>query len=192
MGNKKGELTSKQIITIVILIISFVIILAFFLMLNLKGEIDKEACRNSVSLRGSIPIFKNVISLKCKTQNICFSMGGGCEESTDEIIKIKDDEDDSELTQELIKLKNDCSWMMGEGKIDYGSKGDCAICYKVYFDDKIKEKFKIISPNEQVHTSKVYAVITKIEKNEQTYPKFIEFTSDSLNNMKCSKFVTEV
>lgn len=137
MKNKKGELTSKQIITIVILIISFVIILAFLLMLNLKGEIDKEACRNSVALKGAfseIPLAggltKNLISLKCRTQDVCLSMGAGCEEEVDETISVKKEE----LMKEISELFVDCWWMMGEGKINYGSKGDCAICYKVYFD----------------------------------------------------------
>lgn len=136
MKNKKGALTQKQIITIIILIISFVIILAFLLMLNLKGEIDKEACRNSVSMRGLLPYFKDSISLKCKTQDVCLSMGAGCEEPVDETINVGKRE---EVIKELVNLLADCWWMMGEGKADYGSSGDCAICYKVYFDVGIYE-----------------------------------------------------
>tara|TARA_Y100000310_G_scaffold343846_1_gene453460 strand:- start:2210 stop:2899 length:690 start_codon:yes stop_codon:yes gene_type:complete len=134
---KKGELTSKQLITIIILVVSFAIIIAFFFMLNFRGQIDQESCRNSVMMKGAIPIFKGIVSLKCKTQDICLSMGGDCERG--EEIKV---DSETELYKEMADLMADCWWMMGEGKVNYG-KG-CAVCYKVYFDDGIKayEPFK--------------------------------------------------
>ncbi len=139
--NKRGELTSRQLIIIIILIISFGIIIAFFFMLDLGGEIDKESCRNSVMMRGifsKIPVVgRGFISLKCKTQDVCLSMGGDCEEEVDDTIKV---EDKNKLIKEMVNLLADCWWMMGEGKVDYDDKGSCAICYKVYFDDEIKAK----------------------------------------------------
>jgi len=136
MKNKKAELTSKQLITIIILIISFTIILAFFFMLNLRSTINKESCRNSVAMKEAVSIGGlSPISLRCKSQDVCFSMGGDCEAG--EKIKV---EDKPELIKEMTNLLVDCWWMMGEGKVDYDGSKSCAICYKVYFDDKIKLK----------------------------------------------------
>ena len=135
MKNKKAELTSKQLITIIILITSFTIILAFFFMLNLRSTIDRESCRNSVAMRGAISfIGKSPVSLKCKTQDVCFSMGGDCVAGEKINIQSK-----FELKKEMTNLLVDCWWMMGEGKVDYDSPESCAICYKVYFDDEIQE-----------------------------------------------------
>lgn len=198
MKNKKGELTSKQIITIIILIVSFGIILAFFLMLNLKGDIDKEACKNSVALRG-LPLGKYVFSLKCKTQDINI-------------------ENKEEVLGEISDLFVDCWWMMGEGKIDYG-ESSCAICNKVSFDFEgdltydnlynymadnkildgsmsylfylykfsnvkgipVKKKTGAIDLNEE------YAIVTSKEKP----PELVKFSSEDLEGFGCSKFVTE-
>jgi len=151
--NKLGELTSRQLIIIVILIISFVIILAFFFMLDLGGEIDKESCRNSVMMRKTFSILGiKFFSLKCKTQDVCLSMGEGCEESVDETIKV---EDKNELMKEMANLLADCWWMMGEGKVDYGDKGDCAICYKVYFDIKDIDRVKYTELHDYMKTYKI-------------------------------------
>lgn len=211
MKNKKGALTQKQIITIVILIISFVIILAFLLMLNLKGEIDKEACRNSVSMR-QIPFGEYVISLKCKTKEICFSMGGDCEEEVDETISIGNKE---ELIREISDLLVDCWWMMGEGKIDYSSSGSCAICNKIFFNmgsetltydelynymanNKISDKgmsylfylYKVNNvgsiPNKKagnIDFNEEYVVITKIQgKENHIPPDLVKFSSKNLGS----------
>ena len=200
MNNKKGELTSKQIITIVILIVSFVIILAFFLMLNLKGDIDKEACKNSVALR-ALPLGEYVFSLKCKTQDVV----------------IKED-----ILKEISDLFVDCWWMMGEGKIDYGGEGSCAICNKISFDfegdltydnlynymasNKISDnsmsylfylyKVSNVKSINQIEIKKTgvidlneeYVVVTSKEKP----PELVKFTSKDLEGFGCSKFVTEV
>jgi hypothetical protein len=136
MVAKKGELTSQQIITIVILIISFVVILAFIFMLDIGGTIDEETCRNSLELK-QINFIGRFMSLKCKTQDICFSMGGECQTYAKDIKKINV-RNEGEILKETSNLITKCWVMMGEGKMDYGGKGSCAICYKVYFDEKIK------------------------------------------------------
>lgn len=162
--NKRGELTSEQLIIIIILIISFAIILAFFFMLDLGGSIDKESCRNSVMMRG-IPFGDWVVSLKCKTQDICFSMGGDCDAKTDNTIEVKNKD---ELVKEMVNLLADCWWMMGEGKVDYDDKGSCAICYKVYFDDEIKEKNPVIDYGDL----SIYS-LNKIPNKDMTYLSYL-------------------
>ena len=49
--NTRAELTTQQIVGLIILIISFVIILYFIFALNLGETTDKEICHNSVALR---------------------------------------------------------------------------------------------------------------------------------------------
>lgn len=140
---KKGELTTTQLITIIILILSFAIIVIFFFSLNLGGTIDRESCRNSVALRGTFSLFGgSLIKLKCQTQDVCFSMGGDCKADSPEITKIEIT-GETALFREMASLLADCWWMMGQGTVSYGDSGSCAICYNVYFDENIQKNLKI-------------------------------------------------
>lgn len=156
--NKKAELTSQQIITIIILIISFAVIISFLIVLNLKGNIDEETCRNSVILRGSVPLAGTTdsIQLKCKTKEVCFYMDEECRESSKETENIKI-EDKKQLLDELGQLMYDCWWMMGAGEVTYepklkssspGMNVFCSICSNIYFDDEIKQEINEIKMEE--------------------------------------------
>ena len=190
MKNKKGELTSKQLITIIILIISFAIIVAFFFMLGLKSSIDKESCRNSAVMRG-IPFGNWVVTLKCKTQDICFSRGGDCDSKAKDLVTI-DVKDNNKLSEEMDNLINECWWMMGEGKVDYGGKGSCAICHRVYFDDKIKEGKEFSFKGAVINLKEVYVVVTGIIGDNQNPPVFVKFSANDLKSIGCTNFVTEI
>jgi len=113
----------------------------------LRKTVDTEACRNSVILRGSLPLGADTVQLKCKTQDVCLSMGEDCDITREDLVTI-DVKDEAELTKEMVNLLWDCWWMMGEGKVDYisaslgSSEPYCSICSKVYFDDKIQDKYK--------------------------------------------------
>lgn len=140
--NRRGELTSSQLITIIILIVSFAVILIFFWMFNFKGEISKESCRNSVVLRGTA-LTKQAVSLQCSTQDVCLSMTNSCVGAKKDttVLKVVDK---PALMNELSNLMYDCWWQMGNGKIDYRSSGIgneesyCAVCNTVKIDDSIK------------------------------------------------------
>ncbi|MDD5191841.1 MAG: hypothetical protein PHH54_04165 [Candidatus Nanoarchaeia archaeon] len=182
---KRAELTSNQLITIIILIISFAIILAFFFILNLHSTIDKETCRNSVITRGALPMGKDAVQLKCKTQDVCLSMGGDCNVQRKDMVTVKVS-DESELTKEMVNLLWDCWWMMGEGKVDYMSSGMgfdetyCSICNKIYFDSKIKEKYK-----DGITYSLIYRYMqsTKIPDKDETY-LFSIYKVNSLDSVR--------
>jgi len=141
MKNKKGELTSSQIVTLVILIVSFAVILLFFLVFNFKSETEKEACRNSVILRGATPLGKETVRLQCSTKEVCISKGKNCGYQTNEIevltVKNKD-----ELLNHLADLMYDCWWQMGEGKVNYAPSSwegqYCVMCNVITIDDSIK------------------------------------------------------
>jgi len=216
---KKAELTSKQLITIIILIVSFSIILIFFFALNLRGSIDEESCRNSVAMRGLIPIFKNAVTLKCKTQNICFSNDNCPSGYTKESVV-----NEKELSEKIFELMEKCFWMMGEGKVEYSSSG-CAICYKLYFGEDIREKYpeikyesvynnknvydfyeltslnsiaNVISNrhnidifNDKIDLSKEYVIVDSYYK-EHNPPIIVEFSGSELNDkLKCKEYVTQ-
>lgn len=143
MPGKKGELTSKQLVTIIILIVSFAVILLFFLALNLKSEITKETCRNSVILKGTTPLGKDTVKLQCATQDVCITSGKNCqaEKSGAKVLQAKNKE---ELTSHLADLMYDCWWQMGGGKVSYAPRGwkgqYCVMCDVITFDKSIREK----------------------------------------------------
>ena len=88
--NKKGELTTQQIVFLIILVISFVILLYFLIKLNLGAESEKEVCHNSVVLRSNKLIPTESVPLKCETQYVCITQDGSCEQMLEpEKIKIK-------------------------------------------------------------------------------------------------------
>lgn len=167
MVNKRGELTSQQLITIIILIVSFVIILAFLAMLNLRGTIDEEGCKSSLAF-SQIPFGGHIINLRCKTQNVCLSMGGNCLTPSKNTVKTTV-RNEGEIDKEISRLIARCWGMMGEGQINYGSNGYCAICYKIYFDDKIKSDPEIIK-NGGIPYFDIYSYMnTKMPDKEFSY-----------------------
>jgi len=154
----KGELTTQQLVGIIILIMSFVIILFFLFRLNLGETTDKEICHNSVALKAQTALGSG--PLDCKTSYVCISGGGKCEgfnpsitididlnprtvesKSKEEIVK-------EEIMKAIAEEMADCWWMFGEGKVDYvgteffGST-QCALCSIISFDEKIKEYEKL-------------------------------------------------
>jgi len=185
MVNKKGELTSKQLITIIILIISFAIIIVFFVSLGLRQTVDSETCRNSVILRGSLPFGSDAVQLKCKTTDICLSMGGDCGVVRKGLVTIEV-RDENELIKEMVNLLWDCWWKMGEGKVDYMSAGlgfeetYCSVCSKVIFDNKIKAEYPEGIPYSLIYQ---YMQANKIPERDESY-LFGIYKVNSLNTMR--------
>jgi hypothetical protein len=140
MKNKKGEITTEQIVLLIVLIVSFVVILIFLFQLNLGKTTDSETCHNSVVERGSGVIPKESIPLTCKTQYICISKDGSCEKVTSpQIEKVKTKEDVYSI---LANQMADCWWMFGEGKLNYvgadlSPQLYCSICDQVSFDNSV-------------------------------------------------------
>lgn len=219
---KKGELTSKQLVTIIVLITSFAIIIAFFFMLNFTGIIGTQTCKNSVQMASiKIPILGfQPFKINCKTQDICLSVGNGCVNlgANTKIIKITEEEKYNKLANLMV----DCWSQMGEGKLNYGKKGDCAICQRLEFDTEFKpifyselritlndlktpdkkqtfaeylnfpksqpNKVEIINPGQ----SKEFVIVTGFTTdNSQFSPVLIDFTSEKLEQLGCTNFLTE-
>lgn len=148
--NKKGELTTQQLVTIIVLIISFVVLLFLIFRLNLGETTTKEICHNSVAMMGQ-NIFKTG-SLDCKTSYVCISGGGKCEDfnpstTIDIDMKQEEPEVENDIMEAVAEEMADCWWMFGEGKVNYVGEIDlskvtgkkaCALCSIIAFDKEIQ------------------------------------------------------
>lgn len=166
--DKKGELTSAQIVTIVLVIAGFVIVLLFLAAFKDigGGSSDKELCRLSVLERGTADttlggkLIKARFPLKCTTEKICItdSKKGECRQFAGEegvrnvVVNVnKPAEAIKVIEEESANAMYDCWSMMGEGKLDLFGEGiegitnfkkeesTCVICSRLAIDEKIFE-----------------------------------------------------
>jgi len=178
---KKGELTTQQIVTLIILIASFAVILYFIFNMGIGQEQDKELCHNSVLMRDNALIPDEAAPLNCKRQYVCISADKTCESMTDPVLhKVKDKNETFEvLAQELA----DCWWMFGEGKVNYAGKDliqkwYCAQCAQISFDDSMKEIF----PDEKFSEEELYQYLVdnKVPRTEESYAMYFYGTDEIL------------
>ncbi len=153
--DKKGSITAKQFVTVVLLLASFVIIFLVFFQIDWTGEIDRKVCHQSVILRATVPaVGQALVPLKCKTSKICVTsglIGGKCEDDFTNVKGItKAKVDEVKQVEKLIAQEIVGCWsMMGEGKVSlfsqywaetYGIGGvypTCVICSRIAFDEKL-------------------------------------------------------
>jgi len=183
---KKGELTTQQIVILIIAITSFAIILFLLFRLNLGKTTDNEICHDSVVRRGNSILPEGTTPLTCHTSYICITEDGTCEEMTEpEIKKVKTKE---EIYQILADEMVDCWWMFGEGKIEYIKKGwthenYCSICSQLGFDNSIKN----IKDFEEGQISKDdfydYLMQKEISNKDLTYSEYF-FGTKNINVLK--------
>lgn len=183
--NKRGELTTTQLVTIIVLIVSFIIILFMIFRLNLGGTTDKEICRNSVVLNDKSPIEG---PLDCKTNYLCISGGGDCEGLTaSEKIKV-DPSSKEEIMKSIADEMSSCWYMFGEDKkLNYAggylsTEVYCAVCSIVEFDENVQEKILKITYSE------FYDYLEKTKKDSsQSYLKYLY----GISNVDDLKFKTK-
>ena len=154
--NKTGALSMQFIIIMIILVVSFAVILGFYYAFDWTGEIDKQACHQSVIYKATVPdlLEKKVVELplNCKTEKICItsSREGNCDDDylgeEYETIRLKGDrtEWDGEINKILRDKLYECWWMMGQGQVqlysrDFLQKKICTICTRIVFDREIQE-----------------------------------------------------
>ena len=154
---KKGELMTGQIVSFILLIVSFIIILYVFSLIYSKDIIDDTACHESVVLRATAiasttKVLGGLAPLQCKTDKIC--LGGDCKEfeGAENVLNIKDIEENRDIEKVVAQEMVDCWTMMGEGKVSVFSesisesykfsnvKSDCVICSRIAISDNIDEK----------------------------------------------------
>ena len=105
--NTKGELSTEQIVLLIILIVSFVIILFFLFALRPGQESKKEVCHQSVVLKGNVAIPTDAMPLKCETNYLCITKDGTCEGLTKPSIeKVNSEEEIYDVTkkEEITKI----------------------------------------------------------------------------------------
>ena len=174
--NRRGELTTKQLVTLIVLITSFIIILFLIYRLNLGGTTDAEICRNSVVLRDK-PLGDLVVPIDCKTQYVCISGGSDCQSiSATEKINAKTK---NEIMKVLADKMSECWWQFGEGKIDFradlregGTDITCAVCSLVNFKDIPQEEQTIPYPEFYNYLR------TTLKTNSQTYLQYLYSEND--------------
>ncbi len=138
--NRRAEMTTEQIVILIVLITSFAVILFFLIELNFGQTTDQQVCHNSVVERGSGVIPTGAIPLDCKTHYLCLSKDGTCKEMTaPDIVTVKNKND---VYQALANEMAECWWEFGEGKLNYvgstfTSNLYCSICSQVAFDKSI-------------------------------------------------------
>jgi len=161
--SKKGEMTTQQIVTIIILVLSFSVILFLLFRLNLGDTTNEEICHNSVLLQESA--LKGGL-VDCRTSYLCISGEEDCVDfNYDKKIDVKNkNEAMGIIADEMAK----CWWMFGEGEVDYlgeDLKGyHCAICSIV----------KLSSDVEEISYEELYNYM-EINKTETEGPSYSEY-----------------
>ena len=149
MIKKRGEITTQQIVSITILVVSVAILLYFLFQLDWGNTSKSDICHDSVarlSKFGQKAI--GVSALECRTEYVCISGGEDCEGTIDrtEDVSLSQDVDKNkeEIFSAISKEMANCWWMYGEGNADYSGEssgnGYCAICSVLVFDSEIKSK----------------------------------------------------
>ncbi len=183
--NKKGELTTQQIIVIIILITSFIVVLTFLFLLDFPEESEKELCRNSVLSKASPISGIKETPLNCYTSYVCITEDGSCEGMVDprkEKVKTL-----NETYEVLANEMADCWWMYGEGKINYIEKefvrdNYCSICNQILFDDSLKNIEGIEDGN--ISKNKLYNYLIEEDYNEDVSYALYLFGADGLIYLK--------
>ena len=156
---KKGELSNFQIISLVIVVVSFLIVLVIFrTLITSNDSTPQDVCHLSVLARATAPnSVQNAVPLKCTTQKICLTDGKGecaqafAGEKIETIVLPGNTDEAARKIEEVTALAMYNCWsMMGEGKLDlFGnyaktrsleeSKPMCVVCSRVAIDAHVSE-----------------------------------------------------
>lgn len=181
--DKKGELTTQQIIVLVVAIVSFAVILFFLFRLNLGQTTNEELCHNSVVTRGSAVVPSEAVPLNCHRKYLCITEDGTCEGLTrPEIEKVSLLD---EIYQVLADEMANCWWMFGEGRVNYvgddlSHNNYCSVCSQVYFDDSLES---IVGENIGKDGLYNFLESNKIDETN-SYIEYLFGGKDVLNSIK--------
>lgn len=179
---RKGEITTQQIVLLIILLVSFVVILFLIFRLNPGKQSEYEVCHNSVVMKGTPGVPADASPLKCSREYLCLSKDGSCEKMTKpqiEKVKTKD-----EIFSVLANEMANCWWMFGEGNVDYIGKdfltrdNYCSVCSQISFDDSINEIEGIA--NNELSKDELYDYLSKTQMpdKEINYAEYLYGTND--------------
>jgi hypothetical protein len=187
--NKRGALSMRYIVIFIALIISLGAVLLFYLMYDWQGEIDKQACHQSVIYKATVPELMETkvaeLPLNCETEKICITTNafkkGNCDDDylgeKYQTVRISKDESEEEINKVVADKLYECWWMMGEGKVQiysrtWGLKEEkkCNICTRIAFAEDLKGK--------EIRGYQRYLTTNVIEGSDKTYWQYIT-NSDS-------------
>jgi hypothetical protein len=184
---RKGELTTVQIVTFVVLAASFFVLLYLMFLYDASEVSEEELCYNSVVLRANSGLVgSDLIDLDCKTQYECITKDGSCETMTkpDEI-KVKNKE---EVYLALAEQMRKCWSQYSQGRLDY--VGDdfthnsyCAVCSQIGFDNSVIQANYF--PNATLDKDDFYNYLStkKLKSDNITYAEYFFGTND-INELK--------
>ncbi len=189
--NRRGELTTQQIVLLIILIASFLVILFFLFRLNLGGDSEREICRNSVITRGSSALPEDSTPLKCSRTYVCLSEDKSCESLLNPVVKrVKTEKEVYDALAEEMAL---CWWTFGEGKVDYVGEqitheNYCSICSQIAFDDSVlsieDDSGDLVFSDGKISKDKLYDYLSQREYSDGlTYAQYLFGTND-VNGLK--------
>jgi len=127
MKNKKGDLTSKEIVALVMVALAVVIFVIFYSFYPWGETINKETCHQSIIMRstfnaGPFEPGRELIPLKCQTDKICLTADGDCTEfgGVDKLEKTKIEVSrERDILEAFANALYDCNSMLGEGNLNF-------------------------------------------------------------------------
>lgn len=190
--SKKGEITTSELIGIIILLASVAIIIFIYFQINWTGKIDDAVCHESVILRGTLPQTlgaKNIVPLKCQSEKICirgdkFLFGkGDCNEEYGKAkgVTKEDVKDVNDINRVVAQEMLSCWQMMGEGKLSIfpqsfwerhniaflgKAESSCVICTRIALDENSIDSVGINLNNIDVEN---YMMTHKAPNQEVSY-----------------------
>lgn len=167
LKNKKADMTSKQLISIILIIAGFAIIILIYTSIEWDFMTDQEICRLSVTARatpGTLPGIPegrigDLIPLQCKTEKVCvrgsrFVGRGECKDFRgEEEITYEDVRTVRDVERVIADKTAECWEMMGKGELSLFAEGwgtyfgvreptsSCVVCARIAFDEEsLKER----------------------------------------------------
>lgn len=170
---KIGEITSGQVVIVLLTIISFVMLVWFLLTYPFSDTVDRETCHQSIVMRSSVNNWlvktNQIVPLKCQTEKMCLSISGeSCEKeflkpNKNNIIYRKTvpgggKETLDRIKDEYAKALYDCHSMVGEGQLSFMpnsfyEKKYCLICSRIAAGNDLKNKSRIGGGGESIQIS---------------------------------------
>lgn len=136
---KKGELTSTQIVTIILALVGFALVgLALYSIFEDDSLQNRDLCRLSILSRATVPALgQQLVPLNCQTEKICITVDGknnSCKQFAGEKnvrtveLKVNGGVNDAKavetIQREVANAMYDCWLMTGQGKLDIFPPGN--------------------------------------------------------------------
>lgn len=136
---KRGELTSTQIVTIILALVGFALVgLALYSIFEDDSLTNRDICRLSILSRATVPALgQQLVPLNCQTEKICITVDGknnDCKQFAGEKnvrkveVKVDGGLNDARaietIQREVANAMYDCWLMTGQGKLDIFPPGN--------------------------------------------------------------------